>query len=65
MTTDVIKKCVFANSFSNGAAIVLAQANGTHQDKDPDFNKPISSGSGEQVEAKYTTRFDDTTYYTA
>lgn len=60
---DVVTKCVNANSVNNGAAMVMSDAgknatNSFHRTEDG-LNEDIN-----KLDARWTNRLDDKTYYT-
>lgn len=62
MATDVVQKVISANDLNNGAALVHNQKNGTYQTLDAENKR---NGSLDAVESVLTSRFDESTYYTA
>lgn len=57
---DVIQKIISGNDIKNGSAVITADKRGNYQSITPDI---LENQSLTVTEAKYTTRFDDPSYY--
>lgn len=59
---DVMTHCIVTNPIKNNSSVSAVMANGTYHVKQFGTNEIAPSGA---VDAKYTNRFDDPTFYTA
>lgn len=62
MAIDVFQKCVAANPFRNGSAVVAADEFGAIESEQD--NNQINQPDEATVYNKLKNRFDDTQYYT-
>jgi len=61
-TTDVVTNIVSGNDYQNtGAVVVSCPRTGMYNSIDPTYQKDVTYND---LESRYTERFDDVTYYT-
>tara|TARA_R110000765_G_scaffold306799_1_gene400638 strand:- start:454 stop:642 length:189 start_codon:yes stop_codon:yes gene_type:complete len=60
MTTDVMQKCITANTIENGSAVMGVDKNGNNHTIAPKINK---APDVDAMDTKFTDKFDDYMYY--